>query len=241
MKVTVANSEKEFYSLVAWRIVSQIITKKKSVIGMSTGRTTGGIHKSLENIYKENPFDTSELSVFNLDEIINISREYFGSCYYMILNEVVKPLNIPIENFIMPPTHSKDFEGECKKFEDKIERCGGIDLQILGIGENGHLGFNQPGTSFGQTTWLSYMDKDLDKRIRSETNSKADADLRGLTIGTKNIMHSKKIILAANGARKSSIIKEALYGNIDESVPASVLQLHPECEVILDPAAAAEL
>lgn len=241
MKITIANNEKEFYSMVAWRIVSQIITKKTSTVGMSTGRTTEGIHKALASIYKENPFETSQLTVFNLDEIINISREYFGSCYYMILNEVVKPLNIPIKNFIMPPTYSDDFESECRKFEDGIANSGGIDLQILGIGENGHLGFNQPGTSFGQTTWLSYMDKNLDKRIRSETNSTDDADLRGLTIGTKNIMQSKKIILAANGARKASIIKAALYGRVDESIPASVLQLHPDCEVILDPAAAAEL
>jgi glucosamine-6-phosphate deaminase len=241
MRLTIAKNEQEFYSLVAWRIVAQMLAKPESAIGLSTGRTTGGVHQALADIYSRNPFDTSKVTVFNLDEVTGVSRDYFGSCYYMILHEVVKPLGIPMEHFLMPPTVSDDFNRECRELEAAIDAAGGIDLQVLGIGENGHLGFNQPGTPFGQTAWLSCMDTDLDARIRRETNSSADADLGGITIGIKDIMHSRKIILAANGARKAAIIKAALQGPVDTSVPASILQLHPDCEVILDPAAAADL
>ena len=138
----------------------------------------------------------------------------------------------------MPPTCSDDFERECRNFERAIEARGGVDLQILGIGENGHLGFNQPGTPFGSVTWLSRMDEMLDARIRRESNSAADADLGGLTLGIKNLMQSRKVILVANGKNKSEIVKKALYGPVCEEVPASVLQLHPFVEVILDPDAA---
>ncbi len=241
MKITVTSSESEFHSRVAWRIVEQALRRPESVIGLSTGRTTGGVHRSLAEIHAGHPFDVSRMTVFNLDEVTGVDREYFGSCYYMILHEVVLPLGIPMEHFLMPPTRSDDFARECTDFEHAIAARGGIDLMVLGIGENGHLGFNQPGTPFGQTTWLSRMDKDLDTRIRRETNSSAEADLGGITIGIRNIMHSRRIVLAANGARKAAIVRAALQGPVDPSVPASVLQLHPDCEVILDSAAAAAL
>lgn len=241
MKITITKTEKQFFDLVAWRIATEIATVPDALIGLSTGRTTGGIHASLAEIHKSYPFDTSRVTVFGLDEITNISREYFGSCYYMLLHEVVKPLGIPLENYIMPPTQSDDFNRECRSFEDALSSRGSVALQILGIGENGHIGFNQPGTPFGSTTWISKMDEQLDKRIRNETNSSSDAPLGGLTLGIKNVMQSKKIILAANGSRKAKIVHDAVCGPVTEDIPASVLQLHPNCEVILDAEAASLL
>jgi len=238
MRITIADTEKEFFNLVAWKIAVEIANKPDAVIGFSTGRTTGGIHSALAEIRKSFPFDTSKMTAFGLDEITNVSRDYFGSCYYMILNEVIKPLSIPLENYIMPPNYSDDFIKECKIFEKAISDRGQVDLQILGIGENGHIGFNQPGSPFGRTAWVSKMDEELDKRIRRETGSSPDADLGGLTLGIKNIMQSKKIILAANGKRKAQIIRDAVFGTVTEDNPASVLQLHPDCEVILDSGAA---
>lgn len=241
MNLTVAGSTNEFYSIVAWRIAAQVITKPDSVIGLATGRTTGGIHKALCDIHAAHPFDVSRLRVFGMDEVTGVSRDYFGSCYYMLLHEVVLPLGIKMEHYIMPPTMSDDFAREADLFQRAIEGLGGVDLQILGIGENGHIGFNQPGTPFGTETWLSRMDERLDARIRNETNSGPDADLGGLTLGIKNVMHSRRIILAANGTNKAAIVREALQGPVSEAVPSSVLQLHPFCEVVLDPDAASQL
>jgi len=239
MKITITNIGQEFNTTAAWRIIAQILGKKNSVIGLSTGRTTGGIHAAVADVYKKFPFDASQVTVFNLDELTNVPREYFGGCYTMIRNEICIPMGIPEENIIMPPTISDNFEEEGRLFEERIMQRGGIDLQVLGIGENGHLGFNQPGTPFERTTWLSVMDTPLEERVRRETQSPKDANLGGLTLGIKNIMQSRKIVLVANGARKADIIKAALLGPVTVDVPASVLQLHPDCEAILDVEAAA--
>ena len=234
MRIFKVGSEEEFFNFVAWRIAIEIINDLNALIGFSTGRTTKGIHASLADIHKRYKFDASKITVFGLDEITNVCREYSGSCYYILLKEVVEPLGIPIRNFIMPPTYSDNFEKECRKYEDAISTYGPVSLQILGIGENGHIGFNQPGTHFGSVAWVSRMDEELEKRIYRETNSPPDAQLGGLTLGIKNIMQSKKIILAANGSRKAKIIRDTIYGPITEELPASILQLHPDCDVILD-------
>lgn len=241
MRITYANSPEEFCFLAASRIADMIRRKPDAVIGLATGRTTTGVHAALSEIYRSRPFDTSRITVFGMDEITNVSRTFPGSCYDMLLRQVVEPLRIPMQNFLMPPTFSDDFSRECRIFESAIAARGGVDLQFLGIGENGHLGFNQPGTPFDSTTWLSRMDEKLDERIRRESGSSPDAELGGFTIGIKNIMMSRSIVLAANGKSKAQIVYQALRGKISTEVPASVLQLHPFCETILDPDAAALL
>lgn len=241
MKVKVLSTEQAFFEAVAWRIVRQIILKPNSLIGLSTGRTTGPIHKALAQIYKAHPFDTSQVIFFGLDEVTGVSPDYFGSCYYMLLHEIVQPLEVPMEHFIMPPTVSNDWVTDCAQFEQNLAAHGQVDLQILGIGGNGHIGFNQPGTAFGQTTWTSVMEPWLYERIRTETGSPEGAPLGGVTLGIKNVMQSRQIILAANGTSKAAIIRAAVQGPVTEAVPASVLQLHPDCDVYLDPAAGALL
>ena len=238
MKITVAKSEPEFFQVAASRIAAQMREKRDAVVGLATGRTTKPIHAAVCDLHRQSPFDLSKVTVFAMDEVTNVPREYAGSCYDIILQQIVKPLGIPRENFIMPPTYSDNFEAEAKRFEQQLADRGGIDFQFLGIGEDGHLGFNQPGTPFNSTCWHSRMDRELEIRIRRETQSPDSAKLGGITLGIKNIMHSRRIVLAANGSRKASIIDAALNGPITPDVPASVLQLHPDCEVILDPAAA---
>lgn len=241
MKISIANDEQKFFEMTAWEIAMQIIKKPDSVIGLSTGRTTGPIHKALAEIYKAHPFDTSKVTIFGLDEVTNVSRDYFGSCYYMLLHEVVKPLEVPLENYIMPKSQTEDWDAECDWFERAIAGRGQVDLQILGIGGNGHIGFNQPGTAFGQTTWVSVMEPWLYERIRTETGLPEGADLGGITLGIKNVMQSRRIILTANGSAKAEIIKKAVEGEVTMDVPASILQLHPDCDVYLDPEAGALL
>jgi glucosamine-6-phosphate deaminase len=238
MKVTVAKSEMEFFQTGAERIVAQMMQKRDAVVGLATGRTTRDVHAAVCVFHQQHPFDVSGITVFAMDEVTNVSRDYAGSCYSMILNQIVTPLGIASANFIMPPTRSNDFAAEARLFEQRIAGRGGVDLQIMGIGENGHLGFNQPGTPFESTCWHSRMDRDLEARIRRETQSPDTVELGGLTLGIKNIMQSRKIVLVANGSHKARIIAAALNGPITPDVPASVLQLHSDCEVILDPAAA---
>lgn len=238
LKVTIAKNEEEFDRIAAWRIIGEILNNPKAVIGLSTGQTTKNMHAIVSDIYKIFPFDTSDITLFGLDEITNIPREFEGACYTMIKNQIADPLNIKAENFIIPPTLSDDFDKECKLFQDELQNRGGIDLQILGLGTNGHLGFNQPGTPFESEAWISKMDEVLEARIRKETYTSPEKELGGITLGIKNIMHARKIVLVAKGESKAEIVKQMLCGEITPEVPASILQLHPNCEFLLDTSAA---
>ena len=141
----------------------------------------------------------------------------------------------------MPPTLSEDFEAEARLFERRLAERGGADLQILGIGWNGHIGINQPGTPFESETWVSPMDPDFEARVRRETQVPEHIVLGGLTRGIRNIMQTRKLVLVAKGAHKAEIIEKAILGPVTTDIPASVVQLHPNCEILLDAAAAARI
>ena len=241
MKITITKSEEEFDITAAWRIIAQMLEKRNAVIGLSTGQTTIGMHRIVSEIYKKYPFDVSRITLFNVDELTNLPREYAGSCYTMILNQIAGPLGIAEENFIMPPTLSDDFVAESLLFEKRLAERGGADLQMLGIGSNGHIGINQPGTPFESETWVSPMDPDFEARVRRETQVPPETILGGLTRGIKNIMHTRKLILIAKGAHKAEIIEQAILGPVSIDIPASVVQLHPNCEILLDAAAGARI
>ncbi|MDF2538971.1 MAG: glucosamine-6-phosphate deaminase [Herbinix sp.] len=241
MKITIAENENQFDQMAAWRIIGQMLSKPNSVIGLSTGQTTMNMHRIVSEIYRENPFSTSEVRIYNVDELTNLPRTYPGSCYAMIKSQICDNLNIPEEHFIMPPTMSEDFEQECKMFEEQLAKAGGPDLQMLGIGWNGHIGINQPGTPFESTTWVSPMDPIFEERVRKETGVDESYPLGGLTLGIKNIMQIRKVVLIAKGKHKAEIIKKAVQGPVTIDIPASILQLHPNCEVLLDTEAASML
>src|ERR1700744_4790648 len=241
MKITITKNEEEFDITAAWRIIAQMLEKRNSVIGLSTGQTTIDMHRVVSEIHAKYPFDVSDITLFNVDELTNLSREYAGSCYTMILNQLAGPLGIPDKNFIMPPTLSDDFEREALLFEKRLAERGGADLQMLGIGANGHIGINQPGTPFESETWVSPMDPDFEARVRRETQVPAGTELGGLTRGIKNIMHTRKLILIAKGPHKAEIVERAILGPFSTDILASVLQLHPNCEFLLDAAAGARI
>jgi glucosamine-6-phosphate deaminase len=241
MKITITKNEQEFNITAAWRIIAQMLEKPDAVIGLSTGQTTMGMHAVVAEIYAKYPFDVSRITLFNVDELTNLQREYTGSCYTMILNQIAGPLGISGENFIMPPTLSGDFEAEALLFEKRLAERGGVDLQMLGIGSNGHIGINQPGTPFESETWVSPMDPDFEARVRRETQVSPETELGGLTRGIKNIMHTRKLILIAKGGHKAEIIEKAILGPVTTDMPASVVQLHPNCEILLDADAGARI
>lgn len=241
MKITITKDEHEFDVTAAWRIIAQMLAKRHAVIGLSTGQTTINMHAIVSAIHKQYPFDVSQITLFNVDELTNLPREYAGSCYTMILNQLAAPLGIPDENFIMPPTMSDDFEREARLFEERLAERGGADLQMLGIGTNGHIGINQPGTPFESETWVSPMDPDFEARVRRETQVPPETVLGGLTRGIKNIMYTRKLILIAKGAHKADIVAQAIQGPVTTDIPASIVQMHPNCEILLDAAAASKL
>ena len=241
MKITIAKSEKEFDCIAAWQIIGEILNKPEAVIGLSTGRTTGNLHRMVGEIYSCYPFNTSAVTFFGLDEVVNVPREYAGACYTMLKTEIIDALGIKDENFLMLPTVSDDFGKACRAFQEEIAKRGGIDLLILGLGENGLLGFNQPHSPLGGDAWVTKMNPELEERIRRETHTPPEKELGGVTLGIKNIMQARRIVLVAKGSNKAEAVKQMLEGPVTSDVPASVLQLHPDCEFLLDVASAAKL
>lgn len=238
MQITIKERETDFFRETAARIAQVMRENPCAKIGLSTGRTTKGVHEALVKEYQSIPFDCSKIRVFAIDEITNMSRECKASCYAIILNEVVRPLGILMEHFIMPDPFAEDFQKESAWFEQAAMTGPEPDLIVLGLGENGHLGFNQPGTPFGTGAFLSYMDDSLDERLRRENGIDNEVKMGGLTLGVRNLMQCKRLIMAANGVNKAAVAKQMITGPVTEQLPASVLQLHPSCEVILDGAAA---
>lgn len=241
MKITICDNETRFDITAAWRIAGQVIAKPNSVIGLSTGRTTNAMHHLVGDLYKDRPFDVSKVTFFGLDEVVNVPRTYFGACYAMLHNEMIDELGLGDDQLLMLPTMSEDLDKACRDFVAELQKRGGIDLLMLGLGENGHLGFNQPGTPFESEAWVTDMNVELEQRIRRETQTPDDVKLGGVTLGIKNIMHARHIVLVAKGKNKAAIVKQMLQGPITTEVPASVLQLHPNCEFLLDAEAASKL
>lgn len=241
MKITIANSEREFDCTAAWRVIGQMLARPASVIGLSTGRTTGNMHRLIAEIHKQYPFPVGKTTFFGLDEVTGVSRYYSGACYTMLKTELIDALGVDDDHFLMLPTQCDDFSRACADFRQEIARRGGIDLLILGLGENGHLGFNQPGSPLGGEAWVTCMNVELEERIRRETNTPPDVPLGGATLGLKDIMQARRIVLVAKGRNKTEIVHRMLQGPVTPDVPASILQLHSDCEFLLDAEASAGL
>ena len=241
MKITIANSEREFDCTAAWRVIGQMLARPASVIGLSTGRTTGNMHRLIAEIHKLYPFPVGKTTFFGLDEVTGVSRYYSGACYTMLKTELIDALGVDDDHFLMLPTQCDDFSRACADFRQEIARRGGIDLLMLGLGENGHLGFNQPGSPLGGEAWVTCMNVELEERIRRETNTPPDVPLGGATLGLKDIMQARRIVLVAKGRNKTEIVHRMLQGSVTPDVPASILQLHSDCEFLLDAEASAGL
>lgn len=224
----------DFSTACAQVLFDAIAANPKAVIGLSTGRTTGDIHRKLAAMVKETNTDVSHITIFGLDEVTGVSPEYFGSCVWMLERECVTNMGIPAENFLMLPVESENWEEDCAAFTAELQRRGGITLLELGLGENGHIGFNQPGTPFTQRAFRGMMHDYLEERIRRETGAPDDKELGGVTLGIADVMESQKILLCVNGKNKYEILQKTLYGPITVDVPATVLQNHPNLQIISD-------
>ncbi len=199
------------------------------------------MYREIINIYKNQKMDFSKVKTFNLDEYYGLNRGNPQSYYYYMMNNLFNYVNIDKNNINIPNGMADNIEVECKEYERKIDKAGGIDLQILGIGVNGHIGFNEPNISFESETHLVNLNE---KTIESNSrffSSKEEVPTKAISMGIKSIIHSKKIILLACGSAKSDAVSKAINGKITPNIPASILQLHRDVVVIIDKEAASKL
>ncbi|WP_027308120.1 glucosamine-6-phosphate deaminase [Caloramator sp. ALD01] len=241
MRIIVTENYDELSKKAADIVASQLILKPKSVIGFATGGTPIGMYKEIVKMYREGKFSFKDVVTFNLDEYYGLDRENPQSYYFYMMEHLFKYVDIDKNNINIPDGRAEDIEKECIEYEEKIEKAGGIDLQILGIGKNGHIGFNEPDVKFEAKTHLVRLDEDTIKANSRFFNSIEEVPTKAISMGIKTIMHTRKIVLLASGKEKAEIIEKMVNGPITPDVPASILQLHPDVTLILDREAASQL
>lgn len=240
MKTIVEPSYEEVSKSAAQIIAREIIFQNDPVLGLPTGDTPKRTYELLVEYYRDGLVDFSSVTTFNLDEYYPISKDDPKSFARYMEERLFTQVNLARERIHVPDGRIAENEIEpfCEKYEEKIAEAGGIDLLILGIGQNGHIGFNEPGVNFGTRTRLVELRKET---LEANFEDPAEAPERALTMGIKTIMGARKLLLLADGKRKSTAIKKSLTGPIKSDWPGSVLQLHPDLTVILDEDAGGEL
>lgn len=213
-------------------ISAQIIFKPHSVLGLATGSSVLGIYKELISKYDNGDLDFSEISSVNLDEYVSLDKNHPQSYRYYMNEHLFKYINININRTFVPFGAAADIDKECKRYDKIIEQLGRIDLQLLGIGTDGHIGFNEPENHFIKHTHEVNLHPSTIKANSRFFADPNDVPKKAITMGIAPIMQAKKILLVANGQSKKAILEEALFGPITPIVPASILQLHPDLTVI---------
>ncbi|MGE5507868.1 MAG: glucosamine-6-phosphate deaminase [Chitinophagales bacterium] len=223
------------------RLLAAFVRRRPgAVLGLATGSTMVPFYRELVRLHLAGQVDFAGVTTFNLDEYYGLGPEDPRSFHYYMQQHFFRWVNVPPKRRFLPDGLAQDPEAECRRYEALLAQSGGLDLQVLGIGVNGHIGFNEPGTHLGSGTQIL--------RLRPETVARNEGLLGGLalpemaiSVGIKTIMHARRLLLLASGAEKAEAVRRALAGPVSEEVPASALQLHPALTVILDAPAAAGL
>lgn len=215
-------------------IAAQVIMKPDCVLGLATGSTPIGTYEHLVNWYRNGDLDFSEVKTVNLDEYKGLPRENDQSYYYFMNQHLFDHVNICKSNTNVPNGTEPDADKECTRYEDLIRSLGGVDLQLLGLGHNGHIGFNEPADAFDKETHCVDLQESTIEANKRFFASAEEVPRQAYTMGIKTIMQAKKIVVAVSGRDKQEIVKKAFFGPVTPHVPASVLQIHPDVILVGD-------
>ena len=223
-------------------ISAQVIMKPNCVLGLATGGTPVGTYKQLVEWYNKGDLDFSEVTTVNLDEYRGLPREHPESYWSFMHKNLFDLVNIRPEAVHLPDGTNMDSAAECAHYDEIIRQLGGVDLQLLGIGHDGHIGFNEPGAAFELGTHcVSLTEETIEANKRFFDGDVNQVPKQAYTMGIKTIMQARKVLMVANGAGKADIVKKAFFGPVTPEVPASILQMHPDFTLVLDAEAASRL
>ncbi|MCP8617813.1 glucosamine-6-phosphate deaminase [Salirhabdus salicampi] len=239
MKIIKAKNYTEMSQLASERIFDKIKNVANVTLGLATGGTPTRTYQYLIDDYEKNNTSYSHVTTFNLDEYIGLSPNDSNSYRYYMDKHLFNHIPIPKEQTHIPNGLAKDLQLECEAYEKKIDNHG-IDLQILGLGSNGHIGFNEPGTNFDSNTHVVNLADSTREANARFFNSLEEVPTKAITMGIRSIMKSKEIILLVSGERKKEALTRLLDGEVDESFPASILKQHPNVTIIADKAVLGE-
>lgn len=237
MKIIRAKDYKDMSRKAANIISAQIIMKPNCVLGLATGSTPIGAYEQLVEWYRKGDLDFSTVTTVNLDEYKGIPKEHEQSYYYFMREKLFSKVNIDPERTFLPDGMEPNSEKACNDYNRIIASVGGIDLQLLGLGHNGHIGFNEPGMAFEAQTHCVNLTESTMKANQRFFASIKDVPRQAYTMGIKTIMQAKKILVVVSGEDKADILKTAFFGAITPGVQASVLQLHNDVTIVADEAA----
>lgn len=232
MKFITVDSYEKLSRQAANIISAQVIIKPDSVLGLATGSSPLGTYRQLIDWYEKGDIDFSECISVNLDEYVGLDGENDQSYRYFMDHNFFHAINIKPENTFVPNGRAEDLTAECEKYDARIADLGGIDLQLLGIGLDGHIGFNEPDDYFVKNTHVVELHESTIKANSRFFENEAEVPRRAVTMGMVSIMQAKKILLIASGKNKRDIVEKAFFGPITPKIPASILQLHPDITVI---------
>ena len=241
MKIIKAKDYNDMSRKAANIISAQVIMKPNCVLGLATGSTPIGTYDQLVEWYNKGDLDFSEVTTVNLDEYKGLPCTNDQSYYYFMHQHLFDRVNINPEQTNVPNGMEPDAEKECGRYEELIRSLGGVDLQLLGLGHNGHIGFNEPGEAFEKETHCVDLTESTIEANKRFFASAEDVPKQAYTMGIKTIMQAKKILVVVNGEAKADIVERAFFGPVTPEVPASILQMHNDVTLVGDEAALAKI
>lgn len=237
MNIRIFENEEDLNATGAGLIASLLQTKPRAVLGLATGSSPVGIYKQLITMYQKGLVSFAQASSFNLDEYVGLPTEHRESYRSFMNEQLFHHIDIDLSRTNVPNSEAADLAAECDSYEQRLEERGPVDLQLLGIGHNGHIGFNEPGMELTGRTHVVKLKEETRKANARFFDSIDEVPAQAITMGVGSILKAKQILLIARGEEKAEIIREAFMGPITTSCPASLLQCHPNVVVLLDRAA----
>jgi glucosamine-6-phosphate deaminase len=241
MKVIIVKDPEEMGKVAADFLVHEMESRPHPVLGLATGSTPLPLYKEMIRRHKEEGLDFARVTTFNLDEYVGLKPEHDQSYRYFMNENLFNHINVKKEYTFVPNGMAKDLEKACALYEHMIDRAGGIDLQVLGIGGNGHIAFNEPGSSLGSLTRVKTLRKKTVEDNARFFSSVDEVPKLALTMGIGSILRARKVILLASGSNKADAVASALEGPVSSMCPASALQLHRNVLYVVTEDAASKL
>ncbi|NGO38573.1 glucosamine-6-phosphate deaminase [Limisphaera ngatamarikiensis] len=241
VEVIVLSTAEEAVRLVARVVARSVRARPDLVLGLATGRTMEGVYRELVRLHREEGLDFSRCRTFNLDEYVGVSSDDPRSFRHWMQEHFFRHVNLQPANVHLPDGMAADLEAECLRYEEQIRAAGGVDLQLLGIGRAGHIGFNEPLSSLQSRTRVKMLTPVTIRQNAAACGGEDRVPRRAVTMGVGTILEARWCVLVALGLEKAEVVARAVEGPITSMVPASALQLHPRCTVVLDEAAASLL
>lgn len=237
MKIEIFSQEEQLDRRAAELIADIVQTEEQPVLGLATGGTPVGTYKELIKLYEQQAFTFKHTRTANLDEYVGLPKDHSQSYYYYMNQHLFSHIDLPADQAYIPDGNASDLQAECRRYDEILASLGRIDLQILGIGHNGHIGFNEPADSLHAGTHCVELSQETIEANARFFSTADEVPKQAITVGIGPIMKAKKILLLAKGEGKADILHQALKGPITTKCPASLLQTHPELYVLADEAA----